>query len=70
MSKLDLTKDNLFPNGDDFFQALITAHEGLSRDESEALNAGMILLMANEIGDITTLNSLIDASRGQLDKTP
>lgn len=68
MRKLDLTKDHLFPHGDDFFQALIAAHEGLSRDESEALNARMILLMANQIGDLTILNQLIDASREGLEE--
>ena len=36
---------------DDFYQALIEAHAGLSEQESAALNARLILLLANQVGD-------------------
>ena len=40
---------------DRFYAALIEAHEGLSKDESDAFNARLILLLANHIGDLDAL---------------
>lgn len=55
----DFGKDNLAPRGDEFYEALMSAHEGLDHDQSEALNARLILLMANVIGDVDQLKSII-----------
>jgi hypothetical protein len=49
---------------DDFYQALIEAHAGLSEPESAALNARLILLLANQVGDLETLKEAIAAARG------
>jgi hypothetical protein len=38
-------------NPDEFYAALIAAHDGLSPADSEAFNARLILLLANQIGD-------------------
>jgi hypothetical protein len=51
---------------DDFYQALIEAHAGLSEQESAALNARLILLLANQVGDLETLKEAIAAARGAL----
>jgi hypothetical protein len=51
---------------DDFYQALIEAHAGLSEQESAALNARLILLLANQVGDLETLKEAIAAVRGAL----
>ncbi|MCR9212924.1 MAG: DUF2783 domain-containing protein [Proteobacteria bacterium] len=48
-------EDKLKDKGDDFYELLITAHEGLEYDESVALNARLVLILANEIGDIEVL---------------
>ena len=48
---------------DDFYQALIDAHAGLSEDQSAALNARLILLLANQVGDLETLKEAIAAAR-------
>ena len=49
---------------DRFYAALIEAHEGLSKQESEAFNARLILLLANHIGDLDTLlEALATAAR-------
>lgn len=48
---------------DDFYQALIDAHAGLSDEQSAALNARLILLLANHIGDIDTLRAAIAAAK-------
>lgn len=38
-------------NADDFYAKLIDCHEGLSKEESDALNARLILILSNHIGD-------------------
>ena len=48
---------------DDFYQALIDAHAGLSEAQSAALNARLILLLANQVGDVDTLRAVIAAAR-------
>ena len=48
---------------DDFYQALIEAHAGLSEQESAALNARLILLLANQVGDIAMLKEAIAAAK-------
>lgn len=50
---------NLMPNmtdPDGFYNALVHAHEGLTPDESAALNARLILILANQIGQ----NDILD----------
>jgi len=57
---------NLDPNiaqPDDFYQALIDAHTGLTEMQSAALNARLVLLLANQVGDIDTLRAAIAAAR-------
>jgi hypothetical protein len=48
---------------DDFYQALIDAHAGLTEEQSAALNARLVLLLANQIGDLNTLRQAISAAR-------
>jgi hypothetical protein len=36
---------------DDLYERLLDAHRGLSAEESAALNARLILLLANQVGD-------------------
>jgi len=48
---------------DDFYQALIEAHAGLTDEQSAALNARLVLLLANQIGDLNTLRLAIAAAR-------
>lgn len=49
---------------DDFYEALITAHQGLSTAESHAMNARLVLLLANHIGDQVTLQHALQLARG------
>ena len=53
---------------DDFYQALIDAHVGLTEAQSAALNARLILLLANQVGDYETLRAAIAAARAALDE--
>lgn len=48
---------------DDFYEALIDAHQGLSTDESHALNARLVLLLANQIGSLPVLREALAAAR-------
>lgn len=48
---------------DAFYADLLAAHETLTKEESDAFNARLILLMANNIGDRNTLSALLEAAR-------
>ncbi|SDC70565.1 DUF2783 domain-containing protein [Ruegeria marina] len=55
----------LTPNingADDFYAELLAAHEGLEKPESDALNARLILVLANHIGDRAILTQAINAA--------
>ncbi|WP_332744003.1 DUF2783 domain-containing protein [Hydrogenophaga sp.] len=52
-----------FQDADAFYEQLLDAHAGLSREDSELLNARLILLLANQIGDASVLKACIDAAR-------
>jgi len=60
------TKPNL-SNPDDFYANLLHAHEDLSKAESDALNARLILLLANHIGNAEVLNQALKASQPRKD---
>ena len=49
--------------GDDFYEALLDAHQGLSDAESAAFNARLILVLANHIGDVSVLQQALVAAR-------
>ena len=50
-------------DADAFYESLLDAHQGLSREQSELLNARLILLLANQIGDSERLQACVDAAR-------
>lgn len=52
-----------FTPGDDFYEALIESHRDLSDEQSQLLNAKLILLLANQIGDITALKQALAIAR-------
>jgi Protein of unknown function (DUF2783) len=43
--------DQPFSDPDGFYEALLDAHDGLSHEASVALNARLILLLAQHVGD-------------------
>ena len=53
-----------FSPGDEFYEHLIEAHNGLTDEQSEALNARLILLLANHIGDLKVLREALAKARG------
>ena len=60
---MSLTLSPNIPDPDGFYETLINAHEGLTKDESDALNARLILILANHIGDRAVLAAAIKAAR-------
>lgn len=64
---MSVMQDRLTPHQDDFYNTLIAAHEGLSEAESHALNARLILLLANRIGDVDVLAEIIQTARAYSD---
>jgi len=52
-----------FSPGDEFYEHLIEAHNGLSDEQSEAFNARLILLLANHIGDLKVLREALLSAR-------
>lgn len=50
---------------DDFYEALLTAHQGLDTEASHAMNARLVLLLSNHIGDMAVLQDALRIARGQ-----
>lgn len=58
-------EDRLQPHGDEFYELLMKAHEGRDFDQSAALNARLVLILANEVGDRDRLAAAIErAAKG------
>jgi len=58
---LVLTPNITDPDG--FYDELLAAHDGLDKPQSDALNARLILLLANQIGDRDTLRAALEAAK-------
>ena len=57
---------NLEPNiasPDDFYQELIDLHRDLTDEQSATVNAKLILLLANHIGDLAVLREAMEHAR-------
>ncbi len=52
-----------FSAGDDFYEALIETHRDLSDVQSALLNARLVLLLSNHIGDIGVLREAMKIAR-------
>ena len=50
-------------DADGFYEQLLDAHQGLSKEQSELLNARLILLLANQVGDAKVLHDCVEAAR-------
>ena len=51
-----------FQDADGFYEQLLDAHVGLTPEQSELLNARLILLLANQVGDAAVLKECIEAA--------
>ena len=57
-----ITSPNL-PDPDGFYANLLAAHKGLTEAQSHALNARLVLILANHIGDRDSLQAALDLAR-------
>ena len=53
-----------FAKPDDAFRAVVEAHRGLSDEQSADLDAALVLVLANHIGDIAVLHEAIALAKG------
>jgi hypothetical protein len=61
-----MTTLNIEPNlqnADDFYEALLLAHRDLTLAQSHVLNAKLVLLLANHIGDKHVLQDALNRAR-------
>lgn len=49
--------------GDDFYEALIETHRDLSDEQSALVNAKLVLLLANHVGDLSVLREAMALAR-------
>lgn len=57
---------NIAPNlaqPDDFYEALTGLHRDLTAEQSQLVNAKLILLLANHIGDLDVLREAMERAR-------
>ena len=52
-----------FEPWDAFYEALMQSHEGLTESQSHLLNARLILVLANHVGDLGVLKEAIHLAR-------
>lgn len=51
------------PVPDAFYQTLIEAHQGLTDEQSAEMNAALILLLANHVGDMEIIRDALSHAR-------
>jgi len=54
-----LSTNSNFAKPDDAFRAVVEAHRGLNETESADLDAALVLILANHIGDLEVLREAI-----------
>ena len=60
---------NVEPNladPDAFYALLVDTHEGLSEEQSKMLNAQLILLLSNHIGELAVLREALGIARANV----
>lgn len=67
MASLDVSPN--LERADDFYAGLLAAHEGLSEAETNALNARLVLILANHIGTHDVLVEALAAAAREPRKT-
>ncbi|WP_395688634.1 DUF2783 domain-containing protein [Aestuariivirga sp.] len=66
MNKLIITPN--IPGPDDFYEELLRLHEGCDAAVSNAINARLILILANHIGDRQILREAFEAAKQKPEK--
>ena len=61
-----LSTDSNFARPDDAFRAVVEAHRGLSEAQSADLDAALVLILANHIGDLGVLREAIALAKRRM----
>jgi Protein of unknown function (DUF2783) len=61
-----LSTDSNFARPDDAFRAVVEAHRGLSEAQSADLDAALVLILANHIGDLGVLHEAIALAKRRM----
>jgi hypothetical protein len=61
-----LSTSSNFAKPDDAFRMIVEAHRGLSDAQSADLDAALVLVLANHIGDLEVLREAIELARRRL----
>lgn len=62
---MPLNTDPNIPDADGFYDDLLAAHDGLTKAQSDALNARLILILCNHIGDRDVIRAALQAVQGR-----
>jgi anthranilate phosphoribosyltransferase len=65
-----LKRDLNVADADGLYAAILEAHSGLSPEDSVALNARLVLLLANHVGDLGIVQEAIATARESLQRRP
>ena len=63
MSMTQLNIEPNFSNPDEFYEALIDAHRELTLEQSHQMNAKLVLLLANHVGDLSVLKEAMKRAK-------
>ena len=61
-----LSTSSNFARPDDAFRAIAEAHRGLTEEQSADLDAALVLILANHIGDIDVLREAIGLAKRRM----
>jgi hypothetical protein len=61
-----LSTSSNFTKPDDAFRAIVEAHRGLSDEASADLDAALVLVLANHIGDLDVLREAIALAKRRM----
>ena len=61
-----LSTSSNFSRPDDAFRAVVEAHRGLTEEQSADLDAALVLILANHIGDLEVLRESIALARRRM----
>jgi hypothetical protein len=64
--EMALSTSSNFPNPDDAFRAIVEAHRGLSEEQSADLDAALVLILANHIGDLDVLREALTLAKRRM----
>lgn len=67
---MPLQREGNLRNADEMYAEIIDAHAGLSMEDGAALNARLVLLLVNHIGDPGIVREALTAARASLQRNP